>query len=135
VKMSVTSIETANKTHNIVPAECRFIVDVRVNELYTLEEVLETIKANVQSEAIPRSARLKSTFISLEHPLVQAGLAIGKTYYGSPTISDKSLMPFPALKIGPGDSARSHTADEFIFVQEVREGISEYIQLLNQLVY
>jgi acetylornithine deacetylase len=135
VKMSVTSIETANKTHNIVPAECRFIVDVRVNELYTLEEVLETIKANVQSEAIPRSARLKSTFISLEHPLVQAGLAIGKTYYGSPTISDKSLMPFPALKIGPGDSARSHTADEFIFVQEIREGISEYIQLLNQLVY
>lgn len=134
VKMSVTSIETENKAHNVVPAECRFIVDVRVNELYALEEILETIKANVKSEAAPRSLRLKSSIIPLNHSLVKAGLAMGKNYYGSPTTSDKALMPFPALKIGPGDSARSHTADEFIYAEEIRQGIGEYIQLLDRLI-
>lgn len=134
VKMTVTSIETDNKAHNVVPAECRFIVDVRVNELYTPEEVLDIIRSGVQSEIKARSTRLRSSMIALDHPLVKAGLAMGKTYYGSPTSSDKALMPFPALKMGPGDSARSHTADEFISIAEIRQGISDYIQLLNQLL-
>jgi acetylornithine deacetylase len=131
VKMTVTSIETENKTHNIVPATCSFIVDVRINELYTHEEVLKTIQDNVQSKMVARSCRLRSSLIEKAHPLVQAGLALGKTCYGSPTSSDKALMPFQALKIGPGDSARSHTADEYIFMQEIREGIEGYIELLK----
>lgn len=134
VKMSVTSIETENKAHNVVPAQCKFIVDVRVNELYTLEEVVAAIKTNIQSEITPRSLRIKSSAIALQHPLVQAGLSLGRTYYGSPTTSDKALMPFPALKMGPGDSARSHTADEFIFVDEIKQGIDLYVQLLNQVI-
>ncbi|HYK57391.1 MAG TPA: M20/M25/M40 family metallo-hydrolase, partial [Flavisolibacter sp.] len=134
VKLSVTSIETDNKAHNVVPAQCKFIVDVRVNELYTLEEIVSTVKANIQSEVTPRSLRIRSSAISLDHPLVKAGLTLGRTYYGSPTTSDKALMPFPALKMGPGDSARSHTADEFIFVDEITQGIDLYIQLLNQIL-
>ncbi|HEX8313720.1 MAG TPA: M20 family metallo-hydrolase [Flavisolibacter sp.] len=134
VKMSVTSIETENKTHNIVPAECKYVVDVRVNELYTMEELLAIIQQNVQSEVKPRSTRLKSSFIPLDHPLVEAGIRLGKACYGSPTTSDKALMPFPALKMGPGDSARSHTADEFIYLNEIREGIDSYIALLQQVL-
>lgn len=132
VKMSVTSIETENKAHNVIPSECKFIVDIRLNELYSHEEIMETIKKNIQSHASMRSDRLRSSIISIEHPLVQAGIKLGKKYYGSPTSSDKALMPFPALKIGPGDSARSHTADEFIFIDEIKEGIDLYIQLVEQ---
>ena len=134
VKMTVTSIETPNKAHNVVPDECRFLVDVRINENFTMEEVIETLKANLQSEVQPRSTRLRSTAIALDHPLVKAGLALGRTTYGSPTTSDKALMPFPALKMGPGDSARSHTADEFIFVREIEEGIALYIRLLQTVL-
>lgn len=134
VKMTVTSISTENKAHNVVPSECSYIVDARINELYSFEEVLDTIRANVQSDVVPRSTRLRSTAIALEHPLVKAGLELGRTYYGSPTTSDKALMPFPALKMGPGDSARSHTADEYIYVDEIKEGIDLYIQLLKQLL-
>jgi acetylornithine deacetylase len=130
VKMSVTIIE-AGTQHNVVPAECNFVVDIRINELYTHEEVLEIIKQHVQCTVLPRSLRLRSSAISLAHPLVAAGMQMGKTYYGSPTLSDKSLMPFPALKMGPGDSARSHMADEFIYVQEIHDGIDTYIQLLD----
>jgi acetylornithine deacetylase len=133
-KMSVTVIETENKAHNVVPAQCKFVVDTRINELYSFEEVLDVIKPNVQCEVKARSTRLRSTSIALEHPLVKAGLNLGRTYYGSPTTSDKALMPFPALKIGPGDSARSHTADEYIYIDEIKNGIDLYIQLLNQLV-
>lgn len=134
VKTSVTVIETDNKAHNVVPAQCRFVVDVRVNELYTFEEILELIRQNIQSEVTPRSTRLRSTSIALEHPLVQAGITLGRTYYGSPTTSDKALMPFQALKMGPGDSARSHTADEFIYIEEIEKGIALYIDLLNQVL-
>ncbi len=134
VKMSVTVIETDNKAHNVIPAQCRFVVDCRVNELYSFEEMLEVIRSNVQSEVKPRSTRLRSSAIALDHPLVKAGLKMGRSYYGSPTTSDKALMPFPALKIGPGDSARSHTADEYIYIDEIKEGIELYIQLLNQLL-
>lgn len=133
-KMSVTVIETDNKAHNVVPAQCKFVVDVRVNELYSFEEILNIIRAHIQSEVTPRSTRLRSTSISLKHPLVQAGIELGRSYYGSPTTSDKALMPFETLKIGPGDSARSHTADEFIFVQEIREGIELYIKLLEKIL-
>lgn len=133
-KMSVTVIETENKAHNVVPAICKFVVDTRVNELYSFEEVLEIIKQNVQSEISPRSTRLRSTSIALDHPLVKAGTDLGRTYYGSPTTSDKALMPFPSLKMGPGDSARSHTADEYIYIDEIKEGIDLYIQLLNKVV-
>ncbi len=131
VNMDVTVIETDNKAHNIVPAQCKFVVDVRVNELYTFEEIFGVIKENIKSEVKARSFRLRSTAISLDHPLVQAGLQLGRNYYGSPTTSDKALMPFPALKMGPGDSGRSHSADEYIYVEEIREGIGLYIQLLE----
>ncbi len=132
-KMSVTVIETENKAHNVVPAVCRFVVDVRVNELYTFEEILDLIKSNTNSDIKPRSTRLRSTSIPLDHPLVKAGLKLERTYYGSPTTSDKALMPFPALKMGPGDSARSHTADEFIYIDEIRDGIRLYVKLIEQL--
>jgi acetylornithine deacetylase len=134
VKMSVTVIETDNKAHNVVPAQTKFVVDTRVNELYTFEDVLETIHKNVQCEVLPRSTRLRSTSIALDHPLIKSGVALGRTYYGSPTTSDKALMPFQALKMGPGDSARSHTADEYIYVQEVTEGIELYVKLLEKIL-
>ncbi|MBC7848954.1 MAG: M20 family metallo-hydrolase [Chitinophagaceae bacterium] len=134
VKMSVTVIETENKAHNVVPAQCRFVVDCRVNELYTFEEILDEIKSSIESEIQPRSTRLRSSAIQLDHPLVKAGLHLGRTYYGSPTTSDKALMPFQTLKMGPGDSARSHTADEFIYLDEISGGIQLYVELLNQLL-
>jgi acetylornithine deacetylase len=134
VTLSVTVIETDNKAHNVVPGECRFVVDVRVNELYSLEEVFQFIGNKMVSEVSARSFRLRSSSIALDHPLVKAGLLLNKSYYGSPTTSDKALMPFPSLKIGPGDSARSHTAEEFIYVDEIRTGIMDYIKILNQLL-
>lgn len=134
VKLTATVINTGNKAHNVVPDNCSFVVDVRVNELYTMEEVLDTLQASMQSRVVPRSMRLRSSSIPLSHPLVKAGLALGREYYGSPTTSDKALMPFPALKMGPGFSARSHTADEFIHLSEISEGIALYIQLLNQIL-
>ena len=134
VKMSVTVIETDNKAHNVVPAQCKYVVDCRVNELYTFEEMLDIIKTNVQSEIKPRSTRLRSSSIKLDHPIVQAGLKMKRICYGSPTTSDKALMNFPSLKIGPGDSARSHTADEFIYIDEIKEGIELYITLLDELL-
>jgi len=132
-KMSVTIIN-AGSQHNVVPSECKFTVDIRVNELHDFDEVLNIIKQNIQSEVAPRSLRLRSTHIALNHPLVKAGLDLNRAYYGSPTTSDKALMNFPALKMGPGDSARSHSADEFIFADEIRNGIDLYIRLLNKVI-
>lgn len=131
VHIAVTSVNTENNTHNIVPSECRFLVDIRVNELYSFEEVISFIKENIHSEIQPRSIRLKSSFIKEDHPLVIAGTKMGISSYGSPTCSDMALMDFPTLKIGPGDSARSHIADEFIFTGEIKDGIKTYIQLLK----
>lgn len=133
MKMSVTIIN-AGSQHNVVPHECKFTVDVRVNELYTFEEVLGIIRDNVQCDVQPRSSRLRSTSIPISHPLIQAGVALGRTYYGSPTTSDKALMNFPTLKMGPGDSARSHTADEFIYLHEIHDGIEMYIRLLGEVL-
>jgi acetylornithine deacetylase len=134
IKMSVTSINTENKAHNVVPAVCSFIVDIRVTDAYTHEEILETIKQYIQSEVKPRSMRLRSSKIEKDHPLVQAGIKLGKQMYGSPTTSDAALIPAPVLKCGPGDSARSHTADEFIYLKEIEEGINTYIKILEQVV-
>lgn len=133
-RMTVTVIGTDNQQHNVVPPQCRFVIDARVNELYTFEEILDTLQANLKSQFKPRSTRMKPTSIPLDHPLIQAGIAMGKGYYGSPTTSDKALMPFTTLKMGPGDSARSHTADEFIYVGEIRDGIATYIELLNRII-
>ncbi|MEC5142590.1 M20 family metallo-hydrolase [Chitinophaga sp. 212800010-3] len=133
VKMSVTVINTSNKAHNVVPADCSFVVDVRATDQYTLEELLETIQANVSCEIKPRSIRMRPSFIPMNHPFVQAGISIGKTCYGSPTTSDQALIPATSVKMGPGDSARSHTADEFIHLHEIKDGIDSYIRLLEMI--
>jgi acetylornithine deacetylase len=133
-RMTVTVIDTENRQHNVVPPQCKFVIDVRVNELYSFEEILEALRMNLKSQFKPRTTRMKPTSISLDHPLVKAGLALGKGYFGSPTTSDKALMPFPTLKMGPGDSARSHTADEYIYISEIRDGIVTYIQLLDEFI-
>jgi acetylornithine deacetylase len=133
-RMTVTVIETENKQHNVVPAQCKFVIDVRVNELYTFDEILDELKQNLKSQFSPRSMRMRSTSIALDHPLVKAGIKLGKGYYGSPTTSDKALMPFPTLKMGPGDSARSHTADEFIYLDEIKGGIETYIKMVELIV-
>lgn len=130
VKMSVTQIQ-AGTQHNVVPDECRFVIDIRTNECYSNQEVLSIIQKEVESELVPRSFRLNSSNIELEHPLILRGLELGLNYYGSPTLSDQALMPFPTLKIGVGDSARSHTADEFVYVKEIEQGIETYIKLLQ----
>ncbi|MDP3393428.1 M20 family metallo-hydrolase [Sediminibacterium sp.] len=131
VKMTVTSFSTENTQHNMVPASAEYLIDIRVNELYQFEEVLDTLRANLNAQITPRSTRIKSTLINPNHPIVKAGESLGSICYGSPTTSDKALMPFPALKVGPGDSARSHTADEFIYLLEIEKGIEFYINLLN----
>ncbi|HJB84153.1 MAG TPA: M20 family metallo-hydrolase [Candidatus Alistipes merdigallinarum] len=129
VKMSVTII-SAGTQHNVVPAECRFTVDVRVTDRYTNEEVLDIIKQHVSCEVQARSTRLRPSSISPDHPIVRAGMALGRTTYGSPTTSDQALLDIPSLKLGVGDSARSHSADEFVHLSEIREGIDLYIKML-----
>ena len=133
VKMSVTIIN-AGSQHNVVPANCTFTVDVRVTDAYRNEEVLEIIRQHVSCDVKPRSVRLKPSKIDKQHPIVQAGLALGRNTYGSPTTSDQSLLDIPSLKMGPGDSARSHTADEFVYLEEIKEGIALYIKMLEQLI-
>lgn len=133
VKMTVTVVN-AGEQHNVVPAECHFTVDVRVTDAYTHEEILGVIRAHVTSEVIPRSVRMRASSISKDHPLVKAGVAMGKTLYGSPTTSDQALIPAPSVKCGPGDSARSHSADEFIYLREISEGIRTYIGMLEQVI-
>ena len=129
VKMSVTMIQ-AGSQHNVVPAACSFVVDVRTTDVYSNEEVLAIIQSSVQSEVKARSTRLNSSRIDMGHPIVLSGLALGRQVYGSPTMSDQALIPYPSIKVGPGDSARSHTADEFIFLQEIEDGIRFYVELL-----
>jgi acetylornithine deacetylase len=133
IKMSVTMIQ-AGQAHNQVPPECKFTVDIRVSDAYTLEEVVEVVKQNVSCSIASRSLRLKPSGISSDHPLAKAGKQLGKNLYGSPTTSDQALIPVPSIKMGPGDSARSHSADEFIYVKEIEEGIESYIALLNQII-
>lgn len=133
VKMSVTVIK-AGSQHNVVPDLCEFTVDVRTTDAYTNEEILKIIRQNVNCEVKPRSIRLRASSISKDHPAVQAGIQLGRDTYGSPTMSDQALLPVPSFKMGPGDSARSHSADEFIYLEEIREGITLYIRLLEQVL-
>ncbi len=133
VKMTVTMIE-AGTQHNVVPDICSFVVDVRTTDVYTNSEVLEIIKQHIDCEIKPRSMRLNSSSIDKDHPIVKAGIGLGRKTYGSPTSSDQAVMNFPSLKIGPGDSARSHTADEFIYLSEIEEGIELYIKMLKELL-
>jgi acetylornithine deacetylase len=132
--MSVTVIGTDNKAHNVVPDQCSFVVDIRVTDIYTHEEIIETIRQHVNATVMPRSTRLRASSIDVNHPLVKAGLALGRQTYGSPTTSDQALIPAPSLKCGPGDSARSHTADEYIYLYEIEQGIETYIALLNAIM-
>ncbi len=132
VKITVTQIE-AGTQHNVVPDQCRFVIDIRTNEHYSNEEVLQVLQDNTTSELSARSFRLNSSRIDINHPLVRSGIKMGLIPFGSPTLSDQALMRFPTLKIGPGDSARSHTADEFIFLKEIEDGISTYCSLLSGL--
>ena len=133
IKMSVTIIE-AGSQHNVVPAECKFTVDVRVTDAYRNEEVLKIIRQNVNCDVNPRSTRLKPSSISIDHPIVKAGIAMGRETYGSPTTSDQALLDIPSLKMGPGDSARSHMADEYIYTDEIKEGIALYIKLISEII-
>lgn len=132
VKMTATVIQ-AGKQHNVVPAECTYTVDVRVTDQYTLEEVLAVIEKNIKAKVSPRSLRMRSSGVPMDHVLVKAANKLEIPLYGSPTTSDQALIPVPSVKIGPGDSARSHTADEFIYVAEIVKGIDTYIALLNAL--
>jgi acetylornithine deacetylase/succinyl-diaminopimelate desuccinylase-like protein len=133
MKMSVTIIQ-AGSQHNVVPAECKFTVDVRVTDAYSLEEALAHIKQHVKCEVIPRSLRIRSSGIKMDHPLILAAQKMGLRLYGSPTTSDQALIPAPSVKIGPGDSARSHSADEFIYIAEIEQGIRTYITLLENVI-
>ena len=132
-KMTVTQIEAGNQ-HNVVPSVCHFVVDVRVNDRYTNREVLEVIKDSVEVEVVERSLRLNSSSIARDHEIVRAGVSMGRELYGSPTLSDQANLSCPSLKLGPGVSLRSHTADEFIYLEEVEEGIDLYIELLERIL-
>ncbi len=133
VKMSVTII-SAGTQHNVVPESCKFTVDVRVTDVYTHEELMDIIRLESGAEILARSTRLKSSSIPVTHPIVIAGIAEGRKTYGSPTTSDQSLLSIPSLKVGPGESARSHSADEFILEEEIRDGISIYINMLSKVL-
>ncbi|HLT79626.1 MAG TPA: M20 family metallo-hydrolase [Cyclobacteriaceae bacterium] len=133
MKMTVTIIN-AGRQHNVVPAECSYTIDVRVTDKYTLEDALEIIRAHVKSTVTPRSMRMRPSGIDMNHPLVQSAQKLGLNLYGSPTTSDQALIPVPSVKMGPGDSARSHSADEFIFVEEIYKGIETYVRLLDNVI-
>ncbi len=133
VKMTVSQIK-AGKQHNAVPAEVDLVIDVRVNDCYTNSEIVAILqKESPCSSIIPRGIRLNSSSIPKDHALVKAGIAMGRETYGSPTLSDQAVLTCPSLKLGPGDSTRSHSADEFIYVSEIEEGIALYIQLLKKI--
>lgn len=132
VKMSVTQIN-AGTQHNVVPDRCTFVVDVRPNGMYTNPELLEMIKSSVSCEVKERSTRIGSSHLPMDHPAVVRGLSLGLEPFGSPTTSNQALCHFPTLKIGPGDSARSHSANEYIRLDEIRDGIETYVALLDGL--
>ena len=133
VKMTVTQV-SAGKQHNVVPADVHMVVDVRVNDCYSNQEIVDLLQQDAPCTLTPRSTNLNSSSIPLTHELVQAGIGLGREPYGSPTLSDQAKLSCPSLKLGPGDSTRSHTANEFIHVSEIEEGISIYINLLNEIL-
>ncbi len=130
VKLTVTQIN-AGSQHNVVPAKVHLVIDVRVNDKYNNKEIAEMLSREAPCELKPRSLRLNSSSINKDHPLVGSGIALGRSTYGSPTLSDQAALSCPSLKLGPGDSTRSHTADEFIYITEIEEGINLYIKILD----
>lgn len=132
IKVSTTMI-SAGTQHNVVPAECRFVVDVRTTDIYTNEEVAALLQQGVQSTLTPRSTHIRASAIDRSHPLVQTAEKLHIPLFVSPTTSDQTQMPFPSIKMGPGDSARSHTADEWVGEQEIYEAIEQYITFINEL--
>ncbi|MAX71874.1 MAG: acetylornithine deacetylase [Flavobacteriaceae bacterium] len=134
VKMTVTQIN-AGKQHNAVPANVDLVVDVRVNDKYSNQDIVDILQKESPCDSIiPRSIKLNSSSIPIDHPLVKAGIEIGRNTYGSPTLSDQAVLSCPSLKLGPGDSKRSHSADEFIYINEIEEGIKIYIELLEKVL-
>jgi len=132
IRMTATQI-SAGTQHNVVPAECRFVVDIRTTDAFSNEETVEIVRRHMTSDAVPRSTRVRASAIAADHPMVAAARAAGRSCFVSPTTSDMALMPFPSLKMGPGDSARSHTADEYILESEIDEGIRLYIRYIAEL--
>ena len=133
IGIAVTQIE-AGTQHNVVPDTCRFVVDIRTTDAYTNEQTVEILQSAIRSEAVPRSTRIRASVIAESHPLVRAAVSAGCRTFVSPTTSDRTLMPFPALKIGPGESARSHTADEFVCIDEIADGIETYTKIVKNLI-
>ncbi len=133
VKMTVTQVN-AGSQHNVIPAVCHFVVDIRVTDAYSNQEVLDIVKENVDVEVKERSLRLNSSSIPVTHEIVKSGISLGRSTYGSPTLSDQSVLTCPSLKLGPGDSLRSHTADEFIYINEIEKGIDLYIKILKEIL-
>jgi acetylornithine deacetylase len=134
VKMTITQIN-AGKQHNAVPANVKLVVDVRVNDKYSNQNIADLLSENAPCHSIvPRGLNLNSSSIPMNHELVQAGIAIGRATYGSPTLSDQACLTCPSLKLGPGDSTRSHSADEFIYINEIEEGIKIYVELLEKVL-
>ena len=133
VKMSVTMISCGTQ-HNVVPDKCSFVVDLRPNGLYTNSELLELIRSEVSCELKPRSLRHNSSHISPDHPVVQRARELGLELFGSPTTSNQTLLSCPSVKIGPGDSARSHCSDEYICIDEISQAVDIYVNLLDSLI-
>lgn len=129
-KVSATVIHSGQQ-HNVVPDLCEFVLDVRVTDAYTLEGALEELKESLSAELIPRSMRLQSSDVPEGHLILKVAEQLGLKSYGSPTLSDQALIPYPSVKIGPGDSARSHSADEYIYLNEIQTGIDGYINILE----
>jgi acetylornithine deacetylase len=133
-KVTATIIQ-AGSQHNVIPDICRYTLDVRVSDSYTLEEILAELKQNLSATLTPRSMRLKSSHVPENHRILTVGKAMNMVQYGSPTLSDQALIPFPSVKIGPGDSARSHSPDEFIYIAEIQKGIKVYVELLDRYIH
>ena len=133
IKMSVTIVNSGTQ-HNVVPASCTFVVDVRTTDAYNNQEVLDIIKKHVSVKVTPRSTRLNPSTIKLDHPIIQSGISLGAHTFGSPTMSDQALLSIPSVKVGPGDSARSHSADEYIYITEIEQGVAFYIDLLRNVL-
>ena len=132
IGINVTIINSGT-LHNVIPDECRFTVDVRTTDAYTNAETVEIIRERLSSDVSPRSTHLNASAIDRAHPLVKAAVSAGSSPFLSPTMSDMALLPFPTIKIGPGESARSHTSDEYILVSEIEQGIDRYISLIENL--
>ena len=134
VKMTVTQIN-AGSQHNVVPAQVELVIDVRVNDAYSNKEIADLLKAEAPCEMQERGLKLNSSKIDKDHPLIKSGLALGRKTYGSPTLSDQAALTCQSLKLGPGDSTRSHSADEYIYVHEIEDGIDLYIKILKGFLH